>query len=149
DGGHVRAVEYVDPAGERRTAKADAFILAASPIESARLCLLSPTPSGEGPGNSSGPVGRNPVLHFQRTGAGVEAQRVHGQRGRAVSNGITDFRGVEPGGDTVRIFADGAGKHAFMGGICEFGSIQGTVLSEEAPVYIFQLGSLGASGTRA
>src|SRR5437867_9496117 len=45
EGGHVSAVEYVDDTGRRQRATASAFMLAASAIESARLCLLSPTPS--------------------------------------------------------------------------------------------------------
>ena len=61
DGGHVTGVEYVDGNGVRQTATADAFVLAASPIESARLCLLR----RDALGNSSGQVGRNLMFHFQ------------------------------------------------------------------------------------
>src|SRR5438034_578677 len=58
DGGHVSAAEYIDGAGIRQRVTADAFVLAASPIESARLCLLSPTPGGAVLGNSSGQRGQ-------------------------------------------------------------------------------------------
>jgi choline dehydrogenase-like flavoprotein len=149
DGGHVRAVEYIDPAGERRTAAADAFVLAASPIESARLCHLSSTPAGDVLGNSSGQVGRNLMFHFQTNVDGFAPQRVHGQRSRAVSNGITDFRGVDPGGETIRVISDGSNKNVYMGGICEMGSAGGTPITTDGSVYAFQLGQLGAVATRS
>src|SRR5258707_1179925 len=59
DGGHVSGVEYIDGAGKRQSVTADAFILAASPIESARLCLLSPAPGRAVLGNSDGQPGPN------------------------------------------------------------------------------------------
>src|SRR5215470_13432842 len=52
-GTHVTGVEYVDADGHRQQAHADQYILAASSIESARLCLLSDL-GGPGLGNSSG-----------------------------------------------------------------------------------------------
>ncbi|HYC21613.1 MAG TPA: GMC family oxidoreductase, partial [Candidatus Bathyarchaeia archaeon] len=149
DGGHVQAVEYVDPTGNLQTVTADAFILAASPIESARLCYLSSSPSGGVLGNSSGQVGRNLMFHFQTNVDGFAPQRIHGQRSRAVSNGITDFRGVEPGGETIRIIRDGSNLNVYMGGICEMGSAGGTPITTDGSVYAFQIGQLGATGTRS
>ncbi len=111
DGGtHVTGVEYVDPAGNRQQAVADQFIIAGSAIESARLCLLS-----DGLGNSSDMVGRNLMFHFQTIGVGIFKQRFHGERGRSVTHGIADFRGVLPGGEAI----DSAKK---LGGIIEFGT---------------------------
>jgi gluconate 2-dehydrogenase alpha chain len=136
DGGHVSAVEYVDGAGDRRMATAAAFILAASPIESARLCLLSSTPAGGALGNASGQVGRNLMFHFQTNVNGFLPQRVHGQRGRAVTHGISDFRGVEPGGGEIRVFDVGGERRIFLGGICEFGGSQGQPISEDASGYL-------------
>ena len=46
DGGHVSAAVYQDGDGKTQSAVADRFLLAASAIESARLCLLSETPLG-------------------------------------------------------------------------------------------------------
>ena len=103
DGGHVTGVEYVDGDGAQHGRRADAFVLAAAPIESARLCLLSPTPGGGALGNSSGQVGRNLMFHFQTNVNGFFPRRVHGQRGMAVTSGISDFRGVEPGGAEIRV----------------------------------------------
>ena len=57
-------VEALDPSGARVTFTADRYVLAASPIEDARLLLLS-DPAGSGVGNSSGQVGRNLMFHFQ------------------------------------------------------------------------------------
>jgi choline dehydrogenase-like flavoprotein len=144
DGGHVSAVEYFDRDGALQTASADAFVLAASPIESARLCLLSPTPSGDALGNASGQVGRNLMFHFQTNVNGFMPERVHGQRGRAVSHGMSDFRGVEPGGAAIRVLDVGGTKQVHLGGICEFGGPQGLPITEDGSVFAFQLpGPLG------
>lgn len=113
-GQHVTGVEYIDGNGDRQTATADQFILSASAIESARLCLLS-DPDGPGLGNSSGMLGRNLMFHFQTLAAGIFKQRFHGERGRSVTNGMADFRGVTPGGEKL----DPALK---LGGIIEFGT---------------------------
>jgi choline dehydrogenase-like flavoprotein len=115
DGGrHVTGVEFVDADGNTRQASADQYIVAASAIESARLCLLSEL-SGAGLGNSSGMVGRNLMFHFQTIAVGIYAQRFHGERGRSVTHGIADFRGVMPGGETID-------PNLKLGGIIEFGT---------------------------
>ena len=139
DGGHVSGVEYIDGAGKRQSVTADAFILAASPIESARLCLLSPAPGGAVLGNSSGQLGQNLMFHYQSNVNGFLPRRVHGQRGRAVTHGISDFRGVEPGGETIRLFTVNSEPRVFLGGICEFGASQGEPISEDGVVYAIRL----------
>src|SRR5437773_6151304 len=136
----VSAAEYVDGAGNLQTVTAHAFILAASAIESARLCLLSDR-TGPGLGNSSGQVGQNLMFHLQNNVNGFLPQRVHGQRGRAVTHGISDFRGVMPGGEEIRVFTDGSGNpRVALGGICEFGASQGQPITEDGNVYAIQLG---------
>lgn len=142
DGGHVSAVQYIDANGDAQQATADAFVLAASAIESARLCLLSPAPGGGALGNSSGQVGQNLMFHLQTNVNGFFPQRVHGQRGRAVTHGISDFRGVAPGGDDIRIITDDMGRHVAMGGICEFSASQGKPITEDGLVYAIQLPEL-------
>ena len=114
NGTHVTGVEYVDADGNRQQTSADQFILAASAIESARLCLLSDV-GGPGLGNSSGMVGRNLMFHYQTIAVGIFKPRFHGERGRSVTHGIADFRGVLPGGEAI----DPAKK---LGGIIEFGT---------------------------
>ena len=145
EGGHVSAVEYVDDTGRRQRATASAFMLAASAIESARLCLLSPTPSGAVLGNTSGQLGQNLMFHLQTTVSGFLPERVHGERGRAVTHGISDFRGVAPDGEEIRLFTAAGGKRVALGGICEFGASQGLPITEDGDIYAFQLpGPLGA-----
>lgn len=146
DGGHVSAVEYRDGDGNPASVSASAFILAAGPIESARLCHLSETPGGEALGNSSGQVGQNLMFHLQTNVNGFLPERVHGQRGRAVTHGISDFRGVEPGGEAIRVLDDGGTPRVAMGGICEFSASQGKPITEDADVYARQLP--GAFGRR-
>jgi gluconate 2-dehydrogenase alpha chain len=115
DGGRqVTGVEYIDGDGNPQRSTADQFIVAASAIESARLCLLSDL-GGSGLGNSSGLVGRNLMFHFQTIAVGIYAQRFHGERGRSVTQGMADFRGVLPGGEAI----DPSLK---LGGIIEFGT---------------------------
>lgn len=111
---HVTGVEYTDDEGAIRTVTADRFILAASAIESARLCFLS-DPDGAGLGNASGHLGRHLMFHFQTTGVGIFKQRIHGERGQAVTNGMSDFRGVAEGGTALR-------SDVPLGGIIEFGT---------------------------
>src|SRR5262245_13096637 len=147
DGGHVTAVEYVDGDGARQTVTADAFILAAGPIESARLCFLSGPSPTQPIGNSSDQVGRNLMFHLQNNVNGFLPQRVHGQRGRAVTHGISDFRGVEPGGEALRVFTVNGEKRVFLGGICELSASQGRPISEDGENY--SLSPLGIiAGTR-
>jgi gluconate 2-dehydrogenase alpha chain len=139
DGGHVSAVEYVDGDGRPQTAVADAYVLAAAAIESARLCLLSPTPGGGALGNSSGQVGQNLMFHFQTNVNGFFPRRVHGDRGMAVTSGIAEFRGVEEGGAEVRVVETVAGARAYMGGVCEFAAPQGLPITEDGQVYTVDL----------
>jgi choline dehydrogenase-like flavoprotein len=103
----VASVECIGPKGEKLSFKADRYILAASPIEDARL-LLHSDPAGVG--NGSGLVGRNVMFHFQTIVVGIFPDRLHGHRGRTVTHGMTDFRGVP--NDPTRP----------LGGIVEFGS---------------------------
>jgi choline dehydrogenase-like flavoprotein len=139
DGGHVRAAEYVDGAGRRQTATADAFVLAASAIESARLCLLSGSP-GAALGNSSGQVGQNLMFHLRTSVNGFLPQRVHGQRGRAVTHGLSEFRGVLPGGEAIRVLrADDGSPAVVLGGICEFGVSEGSPIDRDGSVYALDL----------
>jgi len=119
-GTSVAGVEALGPAGERLSFTADRFILAAGPIEDARLLLLS-DPGGKGVGNSSGLVGRNLMFHLQTVALGVFPERLHGHRGRTVTHGMTDFRGVP-----------GDPNHP-LGGIVEFSP--GRFPIEEAMVY--------------
>ena len=105
----ISSVDALDPQGKPVSFKADRFVLAASPMENTRLLLLS-DPSGKGLGNSNDLVGRNLMFHFQTIIIGVFEERLHGHRGRTVSHGMADFRGV-PGDPNLP-----------LGGIVEFGN---------------------------
>lgn len=87
----VDAVEYVDATGAVLQVSADRYVLSASAGESARILLMS---ADGGLGNSSGLVGRNLMFHFQTIVIGVLRERVHGERGRSVTLGFSDFRGT-------------------------------------------------------
>lgn len=145
DGGHVDGVLYRDDAGILHNARADAVLLAASPIESARLCLLSQGPNGAPLGNASDQVGRNLMFHLQTLVNGFMPQRVHGQRGRAVTHGLSDLRGVEPGGAVVRVFDDDGTPVVQLGGIIEFGCSQGLSITDDGYVMAFDLQQAGAA----
>jgi choline dehydrogenase-like flavoprotein len=115
---HITGVEYVDDDGTPQTATADVFLLAASAIESVRLCLWSdpnPDPDKPGIGNSSGHLGRHMLFHFQTIAAGIFKQRLHGERGRSVTHAISDFRGIAEGG--AALLSDPP-----LGGVIEFGT---------------------------
>jgi len=104
---HVTGVEYFDDDGQKQLATADVVILAASAVESARLCLLS--------GLDNPHLGRHMLFHFQTIAAGIFKQRLHGERGRSVTHAISDLRGITEGGAGLR--ADEP-----LGGIIEFGT---------------------------
>jgi gluconate 2-dehydrogenase alpha chain len=127
-GRRVVAVEYLDADGNPASVAGDRFVLAASAIESARLCLLS-DPGGPGLGNSSGLVGRNLMFHYQTIGVGLYQESLHGERGRSVTTGISDFRGVP--NDPNRP----------LGGIVEFGTNSEKIA--DARTYLLELGYRG------
>jgi choline dehydrogenase-like flavoprotein len=116
----ITGVVTIGPDGSKATYKADRYVLAASPIEDARLLLLS-DPGGPGLGNSSDQVGRNLTFHLQTVSIGIFEERVHGHRGRSVATGFADFRGIA--GSTT----------APLGGIVEIGAAQ--ILIGEAQSY--------------
>ncbi len=105
----ITQVEYLDPEGHLDNVAGDQIFLAASPIESVRLCLLS-DPGGPGLGNSSGQLGRNLMFHHQTISPGVYPINFHGERGKSVSAGFSDWRGVPNDPDRP------------LGGIVEFGT---------------------------
>ena len=123
-GTRIAAAEYVDDAGDTRMVTADRFVLAASAIESVRLCFLSDL-DGPGLGNSSDQLGRHVMFHFQTNSVGIYKQHLHGERGQSVTNGMSDFRGVTEGGLSLR-------PDAPLGGVIEFGTSSEPILSSKA-----------------
>ncbi len=127
----VTGVQALGYDGQPVQLTADRYLLAASPIEDARLLLLS-DPGGAGVGNSSGLVGRNLTFHLETDLAGIFQERVHAYRGKGTCTALTDFRGVpnDP-------------SHP-LGGIVEVGGPVGPLV-EASGTYT---GGLGYSGTR-
>lgn len=143
-GRSVTGVVYVDPAGRAQTARADRYVLAANGIESPRLCLLS-DPGGPGLGNASGQLGRNLMFHMIHRVQGFLPERTHGERGRTNTHGVSDLRGVEPGGATPRVFRDGTDPRVVLGGTCTFTVAGGLPITNDGLVYTRALpGPLGA-----
>lgn len=133
DGGRrITGVEYVDDTGARHEVRADVYLLAASAIESARLCLAS---AAGGLGNGSGLVGRFLMFHTQNLAVGIYRQRLHGERGRSVTHGISDLRGVRPGGAEIA-------PEMPLGGIVEFGTNSGAISGAQAAVQALELAKL-------
>jgi choline dehydrogenase-like flavoprotein len=77
---------------------------------------------------------------------GFLPERVHGQRGRAVTHGLSDFRGVSPGGTAIRVLQTNEGPRVHLGGICEFSASQGKPITEDGLVYAVDLP--GTAGRR-
>jgi choline dehydrogenase-like flavoprotein len=131
-GTSVTGVEAILPDGTRDVFTADRYVLAANPIEDARLLFLSGTASpGDALGNSSGMVGRNLTLHHGVDVLGVFEDQLHGHRGRGSDHAFTDFRVPS---DTNRP----------VGGIVVVTAIP--YLIQQATTFISQFGQLGVKG---
>jgi gluconate 2-dehydrogenase alpha chain len=89
NGRKATGVRYLDvskwPQRKEKVEHADLVVLALSPIETARLALLS------GIGNSSDQVGRNLMFHWFTYAFGVSPTRLHGYMGRASTQTMEDF----------------------------------------------------------
>jgi choline dehydrogenase-like flavoprotein len=131
-GADGRATHVELLAGDRlapRRIEADAVVLAASAVESARLALLSAGPAHPaGLGNSSGRVGRCLCFHASTYAAGVMPQRLHPHRGRTTSHLMLEP--AVPGRPTL---ARLAGLPWMRGGVVEIGGSAGLV--DEALLY--------------
>lgn len=119
DGLRATGVSYIDRRGRRRHQPARAVILAASAIESIRLCLLSATArQPQGLGNHNGLLGRRLMFHFQTIAFGFFAEDFHAHRGRDSSSQVMDdFTGKDGQG-----LIDPATRP--IGGIVEMGGTQ-------------------------
>ena len=89
NGRKATGVRYLDvsdwPNGKQKVENADLVVLALSPIETARLALMSQI------GNSSDLVGRNLMFHWFTYAFGVSPNRLHGYMGRAATQTLEDF----------------------------------------------------------
>lgn len=121
-GGRAIAVDYVEGLGpERASVEADVVVLAASPIESTRIALMS----GITPGNDL--LGRHLCFHSSSYGAGVVDHRVHTHKGRA--SVFTMMDAAVPDTKAGKLF----GLPYIRGGVMEAGA--GQFLIDEAVAY--------------
>lgn len=96
--GHADAVVYIDGEGNLRRQRAKAVCVAGSAIESARLLLLSSSPSHpDGLANSSGQLGRNYMRHVTASVFARFPGPVSARRGEMVAAMIADEAGHDPG----------------------------------------------------
>jgi choline dehydrogenase-like flavoprotein len=129
-GTSITGVEAILPDGSRATFTADRYVLAANPVEDARLLYLSGT--GGPIGNSSGLVGRNLMLHHGVNVLGVyDADQLHGHRGRGSTHAFSDFRVPSTPTDP-------------RGGIVVVTTVP--YLIQQAETYLSQFGLLGVKG---
>lgn len=122
----ITGAEAILADGTRRTFTADRYVLAANPVEDARLLLLSGAP-----GNASGLIGKNLMLHHGVNVLGVFEDQLHGHRGRGSTHAFTDFR--VPGDRSQPV-----------GGIVVVTTIP--YLIQQALTYRAQFGQLGVKG---
>jgi gluconate 2-dehydrogenase alpha chain len=132
DGDRVASVSFFDSEGDSHEMAADVFVIAASAIESARLCLLSDLPNSN--------IGRNLMFHFQTLAVGLFFPgRLHPHRGRTVTHMFDDFAGPAQ-------INQYAGFKQPRGGTVELAG--GEPLLAEAKLYLGPLASmLGLPGT--
>lgn len=129
-GNAITGVEAILPDGSRTMFTADRYVLAANPVEDARLLYLSGT--GGPLGNSSGLVGRNLMLHHSANVLGVyDEEQLHGHRGRGSDHAFTDFRVP-------------SNRNQPIGGIVVVQSLP--YLIQQAQTYLGQFGVLGVKG---
>ena len=129
-GTSITGVEAILSDGTRRTFTADRYVLAANPVEDARLLHLSAT-AGQALGNSSGLVGKNLMLHHGVNVLGVFEDQLHGHRGRGSTHAFTDFRVP-------------SNRNQPVGGIVVVTTVP--YLIQQALTYIAQFGQLGVKG---
>jgi choline dehydrogenase-like flavoprotein len=93
-GDRATEVRYVDGAGRRKSISADVYVLAGSPINTARLLLMSANPAHPaGLGNLSDQVGRNMMFHNFTLAAAIFANDVHPLRSQSNSLQLDDLMG--------------------------------------------------------
>ncbi len=117
DGSRTTGVTWRDADGREHDEMADVVVLAANPIESARLAKLSDLP------DPHDQVGRHLMFHWYTQGTAIFlGERVHAYRGRAYTHCVDDF--ADPDFPGARAAAAAAGLPYFRGGILELGGSQ-------------------------
>jgi len=134
DGRRATGLRYVDADGRRRRVAGDIVVLAGSPINTARLLLLSAGGAHpDGLGNRSGQVGRNMMFHNFTLAAAVLPQDVHPNRGQSNGLQVDDLMGPFTGGEVRAL-----GVPYVKGGLVQVGG--GVPLLTEAAMLAGYLG---------
>lgn len=94
DGRRATDVRYYDRDGRARSISADKVLLAASPVQTARLLLLSANSAHPlGLGNGSDQVGRNMMFHYFTIGAAAFPDDVQPGRAQSTTVQVDDLVG--------------------------------------------------------
>jgi choline dehydrogenase-like flavoprotein len=94
DGRRATGVRYVDEEGRKRRIAARTVVLAGSPINTARLLLMSASDRHpDGLGNRSGQVGRNMMFHNFTLAASLLPEDVHPNRSQSNPLQMDDLMG--------------------------------------------------------
>jgi choline dehydrogenase-like flavoprotein len=133
-GGRATTVRYIDAGGAERTIGAGVVVAAGSPINTARLLLMSANGSHpDGLGNGSGQVGRNIMFHnFTLAGAGFERD-IHPLRAQSNSLQLDDLVGPFKGAAVQAL-----GVPWVKGGLVQVGG--GLPLFSESALYAGLIG---------
>ena len=136
NGRRATAVRYVDRSGRKRRIGGDVIVLAGSPINTARLMLMSRSAAHpKGLGNRSDQLGRNMMFHNLSLVGALLPDDVHPTRGQSNSLQLDDLMGPFQGPEVRAL-----GVPYIKGGLVQVGS--GIPLMGEAAV----IAGLGASG---
>ncbi|SNR63519.1 Choline dehydrogenase [Haloechinothrix alba] len=93
-GHRARRVGYMDMSGREHAVSGDIVVVAGSPINTARLLLLSATAAHpDGLGNGSGQLGRNMMFHNLTLAVAVFGQDVHPLRSQSNALQLDDLVG--------------------------------------------------------
>jgi gluconate 2-dehydrogenase alpha chain len=115
--GRASGVEWMDAQGRTHTDSADLVVIAALPIETVRLALLSELP------DSNAQIGRRIMFHWFSFGTGIFLkERMHAHRGRSTTHVCDAF--ADPDFPGAREAARAAGLPYVRGGTLELGGTQ-------------------------
>ena len=118
NGRRARGVRYIDREGRRRRIAGDVVVLAGSPINTARLLLMSrSTAHPNGLGNRSDQVGRNMMFHNLSQVGAVLTEDIHPTRGQSNSLQLDDLMGPFTGSEVSAL-----GVPYIKGGLVQVGS---------------------------
>jgi choline dehydrogenase-like flavoprotein len=134
NGRRARGVRYMDGEGKRRRLEADVVVIAGSPINTARLLLMSRSNAHpKGLGNASGQVGRNMMFHNFTLATAIFTEDLHPNRAQSNPLQMDDLIGPFTGPEVRAL-----GVPYVKGGLVQVGGA--LTLMTEAGLYAGTLG---------